>query len=361
MVALLGRRDQPTDAVQEYCQYLGSALHARGGDEIEIARVPWTEMGWAAALRELRQQAVAWQGEWVLVQYTALGWSGRGFPWRLVRVLEILRDAGARVAVIFHDVEPYSGRRLVDRLRRASQLRTMRGALILADIGIFTVALHAISWLGAPPSNARFIPVGANLLPQPSASENFSANREHGLCVSVFGITGGLTGERECRQIVAAMSFAAEKLGRVRLHAFGRGVIECEGELRDGLRGTAVDVSIDGVLPVERVAEALSAADVMLFVREPISSRRGSAIAGISCGLPVICYGGKQTAEPVTEAGIVLVSSGNIEELGDALVRVLGDDKYRARLASRSRVAYREHFSWGAIAARYLAVLGELT
>jgi glycosyltransferase involved in cell wall biosynthesis len=361
MVALLGRRDEPTDAVQEYCRYLGLALHARGGDEIEIARVPWTEMGWAAALRELRQQAGAWKGEWVLAQYTALGWSGRGFPWRFVRVLEILRDAGARVAVIFHDVEPYGGRRVVDRLRRASQLRTMRGALSLADIGVFTVALRTISWLSAPPANARFIPVGANLLPQPSASEEFSANREDGLCAAVFGITGGPTGKRECGEIVAAMCFAAGKLGRVRLHAFGRGVIECEGELRDGLRGTAVDVSVDGVLPAERVAGALSAADVMLFVREPISSRRGSAIAGISCGLPVICYGGKQTAEPVTEAGVVLVSRGNTSELGDALVRVLGDDEYRTGLENRSRAAYREHFSWGAIAARYLEALGEIS
>jgi len=155
------------------------------------------------------------------------------------------------------------------------------------------------------------------------------------------------------------LGLAAGKIGRIRLHAFGRGVIECERELRDGLRGVAVDVSIDGVLPAERVAEALSAADVLLFVREPISSRRGSAIAGISCGLPVICYSGKQTAEPVTDAGVVLVPRERAGELGDALIRVLGDDEYRAGLASRSRAAYREHFSWDVIAARYVAALDE--
>jgi glycosyltransferase involved in cell wall biosynthesis len=277
-----------------------------------------------------------------------------------VRALEILGDAGARVAVAFHDVEPYGGGRVVDRLRRASQLRTMRGALHLADLGIFTVALHTISWLGDPPANARFIPVGANLPPEASGSKNNSANRDLGSCVAVFGITGGLAGNKECDQIVSAMSFAAGKLGRVRLHAFGRGVIEHEAELQDGLRGTAVDLSIDGVLPAERVAEALRAADVMLFVREPISSRRGSAIAGISSGLPLVCFGGEQTAEPVTEAGVVLVSREKPGELGNALVRVLGDDEYRAGLASRSRAAYREHFSWDAIAVRYLAALDEL-
>ena len=49
VVALLGRRDEPTDAVEEYCRYLGDALRKRGGDKIEIARVPWVEMGWATA------------------------------------------------------------------------------------------------------------------------------------------------------------------------------------------------------------------------------------------------------------------------------------------------------------------------
>ena len=45
MVALLGRRDEPTDGVEEYCGYLSRALHGRG-IALEIARVPWASMGW---------------------------------------------------------------------------------------------------------------------------------------------------------------------------------------------------------------------------------------------------------------------------------------------------------------------------
>ena len=47
MVALLGRPDEPTDAVEEYCTYLGTGLRGHG-IALEVARVPWVSMGWAA-------------------------------------------------------------------------------------------------------------------------------------------------------------------------------------------------------------------------------------------------------------------------------------------------------------------------
>jgi len=50
---------------------------------------------------------------------------------RFVRV-KTLKAAGARVAVVYHDAEPYSGTRVIDRLRRRAQLRTMRKALLVS-------------------------------------------------------------------------------------------------------------------------------------------------------------------------------------------------------------------------------------
>jgi len=49
-VALLGRRDEPTDAVEEYCQFLGAALEAQG-IPFEIERVSWDELGWRESTR----------------------------------------------------------------------------------------------------------------------------------------------------------------------------------------------------------------------------------------------------------------------------------------------------------------------
>ena len=162
IIALLGRRDEPTDAVEEYCRYLGGALRSYGL-AMELARVAWAERGWRVALQELRERASAWRGRWVLLQYTALAWSARGFPWRFLSRLRELCEAGARMAVVYHDVEAYGGGR-VDR-QGSPPRASASHAPSAADLGprIFTVPLENISWLGRAHSNAAFIPVGANL------------------------------------------------------------------------------------------------------------------------------------------------------------------------------------------------------
>src|SRR5467141_3287865 len=157
-IAILGKQDTPTDAVEEYCRYLGEALQAEDYD-LKIERVPWEEHGWGAAVRRLRRRARGWKGTWVLVQYTALAWSARGFPIRFVRVLKTLKAAGARVAVVYHDAEPYGGTRVIDRLRRRAQLRTMRKALRASEAAVFTVPLEKLSWPKAPGGRILFIPV----------------------------------------------------------------------------------------------------------------------------------------------------------------------------------------------------------
>jgi glycosyltransferase involved in cell wall biosynthesis len=351
--ALLGRKDAPTDAVEEYCRYLGGALE-RYEFQLQIRRVPWELHGWRQSLRALRLQAAGWRDTWVLVQYTALAWSARGFPLKFPHVLRILKSAGARVAVVFHDVEPFSSSRLIDRLRHRVQLRTMRRALDLADLAVFTVAPEKLSWLKTIPSKAAFIPVGANLpFPEvvtPKGSVDIPT-------VGVFSITGGEQGARETQHILSAVQHASQQLGRIRLAVFGRHSELREEALRQGLRSYPVELSVEGVVEPGQVIDRLAACDVLLFVRSGISTRRSSAIAGIAAGLPVIAYPISETAPPITDAGVVLVNRDDQNKLNEALVRVLSDANLRAELSSRSRAAYQAHFAWPAIAKRYAAVL----
>src|ERR1700675_870458 len=46
-IALLGRGDAPTDAIEEYCRYLSGALREHDF-ELELERVAWAEDGWPA-------------------------------------------------------------------------------------------------------------------------------------------------------------------------------------------------------------------------------------------------------------------------------------------------------------------------
>jgi glycosyltransferase involved in cell wall biosynthesis len=356
LIALLGRKDEPTDAVEEYCRYLGTALQPHDF-QMQIRRVPWELHGWSQSLRALRLQSVSWRNTWVLVQYTALAWSARGFPLNFPRVLRLLKSFGARVAVVFHDVEPFSSPRLIDRLRHRLQSHTMRRALALVDIAIFTVPPEKLSWLKSVPSNATFIPVGANL---PFPAEIASRNLRGIPTVGVFSITGGQQGARETQQILVAVQYAARKLGPIRLSVFGRHSELREEALRRGFQDFPVELSVEGVVDPEQAMHRLAACDLLLFVRNGISTRRGSAIAGIAAGLPVIAYPNSETASPITEAGVVLVSPGDPHELNEGLVRVLSDAGLRAELSARSRAAYRAHFAWPAIAERYAALLNSL-
>jgi glycosyltransferase involved in cell wall biosynthesis len=353
VVLLLGRKDQPTDAVEEYCEYLSQALGIRSM-KCEIVRVAWNERGWTDALKALHRTAPIWRGRWIFLQYTALAWSERGFPSRVLRVVRILREAGARVGVVFHDVEPFAGTRTVDALRRHVQLRVMRRMLRMGDLGVFTVSLDAVSWLGSP-TKATFIPVGANL---PEISGDVEGRHDSGVTrIAVYGITGGSAGSEECSEIARALRFATGRGARLELHAFGRGAAERETELREKLKDVPVALRFDGLLPAERVATAIRFADVCLFVRGPISTRRGSAIAGIACGRPVIAYRGRETAGLISEAGVLLVERNNPSELGEAVLRLATDRGFREELSERSARAQEMFFSWRAIADRYMEAM----
>jgi glycosyltransferase involved in cell wall biosynthesis len=352
--AMLGRKDEPTDAVEEYCRYLASALRTHG-IQLDIARVPWEFHGWPNALRDLKLRAPRWRGTVVLIQYTALGWSSHGFPLRVLQVIKTLKSVGIRVGIVFHDVEPYVGSRLVDSLRRYVQVRTMRGMLSLADFAVFTVPFERISWLKAAPRNASFIPVGANL---PISSVIVTGNRDHTApTIGVFSITGGEGGAHETEVILAAVRHASQTLGRLHLSVFGRHAELREADLRSGLKDLPVELSVEGVVAPDRVVQKLSACDVLLFVRGGISSRRSSAIAGIACGLPVIAYAGSETAPPITDAGVVLVPAEHPFQLHTSLVRVLSDVDYRSDLAARSRATFQAHFAWPSIASRFASLI----
>jgi glycosyltransferase involved in cell wall biosynthesis len=352
VIALLGRRDTPTDAVEEYCRYLGEALLAEDFD-LSIERVSWCEDGWRRALRTLGNRAQGWRGAWVLVQYTALAWSARGFPLRFVQVLKILKAAGVRLCVVFHDVEPHAGKRAIDALRRRTQVQVMRTSVRLCDAAVFTVPLQRNSWIKHAPGKACFIPVGANLPTLSEADSRQGILTGGKLSIAVYGITGGESGRWEIDNIVEAVRFAAARAGNLRLIVFGRNAQSAERELTERLRDSGVELQVLGVLPPEDVVCRLSISDVLLFVRGPISTRRGSAIAGIACGLPLIAFEGPETASPITEAGLALFSPQRKGDLGDVLLRVLQDEHYRASLAQRSLLAQRQYFSWHVIAARF--------
>ncbi len=326
---------------------------------LEIARVEWAKLGWPASLRKLRQQLKNPGNTHFILQYTALAWSRRGFPLRVLRLAQFLKRMGSRCVIVFHDPEAYRGTRWADILRRKTQLFVMQRLLRLADLAIFTLPREKISWIPASAKNVVFIPVGANL-PNPEQAWTQPRNSQGGAPgVAVFSVTGSTAESQEVTVITEAVAYAAKEVGPVRLAVFGRNSETAGENLKKKLNGCPVEVSVFGLIPAEEIVRVMAACDVLLFVRGPISSMRGSAIAGIACGLPVIAREGAQTAPPITDAGVVLLSP-DANDFGPALARVLTDRAYNAMLSERSRNAQKLYFSWSAIAAKYAEALRKI-
>lgn len=358
LIGLVGQQDEPTDAVREYCAWLASAL-SRRGVTLETAEVAWDKHGWARSLWRLWKESSAWQGCWILVQFTWLMWGRRGFPVRLLLILTLLKAHRAKIAMVFHDSGVGSSKRGFNRVRLAVQKWVMRRAYQWTDRSLFTVPLDRVTWLPSPLEKACFIPVGANVPSLDDLSrDGFHPDARVSKIVAVFGVSDlPQVRQQEVQAIAYALGRAAGKFEGLRLLVMGRGAKEAEPLLRQTLNGTSVALEVRGLLSPLEVSSLLASSDVMLFVRGPLSSRRGSGVAGIACGVPIVAYRGEETGPPVTEAGVTLVRPGDLEELAQALITTLRDQRVWKTLHARNLLAYREHFCWNAIADRVLEAL----
>jgi glycosyltransferase involved in cell wall biosynthesis len=356
-VAILGRRDIPTDGVEDYCTFLAKALDARGV-QMNLARVRWMEDGWIRGLRQLSRDCADWRGKWVLLQYTALGWSRRGFPFAALIALAILGRGGASLTVVFHEPRRQGGSRCMDRVRGACQDWVIQRLYRIAARCIFTVPLETIAWLPTEKHKAAFIPIGANIperahpraAPDPAAKEK---------TVIVFGVTGSAeSAAREVDDISTVVLKACQTLGRLRLVVVGRGSVEAQELLAKAFHGGNVELVVRGVLPAEEIADEFESAAVLLFVRGAITPQRGSAMAGIATGIPIVGYRDGNARGPLEEAGIEWSPWRDRESLTAGLIRVLSDSQRWTELHERALKAQRNCFSWAVIANQFCKLLG---
>ncbi|MFZ0960211.1 MAG: glycosyltransferase family 4 protein [Terriglobia bacterium] len=355
VIALLGKKDVPTDGVEDYWRSLGPAIENRGY-KVEIVRVAWDGRGWIRAWVDLWRKSRKWKGIPVLAQYTALMWSRRGFSLPFLVVLLTLKVRGARLITVFHDIAPYSGKRVIDRIRRACQLLVLRRAYGWAQAAVVTVPMEELGWLQRPRTRTSFIPVGASIPPM-MALDKSSRHGHEPRTIAVFSITGGGVVGNEVADIAFAANEAARQVPQLKLVTLGRGSLEAEPRLRQALVESAVKYSALGVLCPQEVAKVLAGADVSLFVRGRISTQRTTAVASIACSLPLVAYADGCLASPLAEAGVVAVPCGDRQALAAAVVKVLTDGQLWLDLHQRSRRAYEKYFSWEAVATRFVDLL----
>jgi len=355
-IALLGRPDKPTDGVEDYCTFLAKALQDHG-TTMDLQRVRWMEEGWFIGLWQLWRRSAAWRGQWVLLQYTALSWSRRGIPFGALLTLAVLRRRGVRCAVVFHEPsrQIQSPIRWIDRIRGAAQDWIIRKLYDRASKSIFTVPLETVEWLHTGNDKAAFIPIGANI---PERVQRRTAQAGKVKTVIVFGVSDSPEAAApEVNVISAVMLEACKALGKLRLAVAGRGALEAGELFAKAFQGRDIDLVVHGVLPAERIADEFESADALLFVRGPITTRRGSAMASIACGVPLVGYRGQEVSSLLEATGVEWCTWQDREGLARGLIRVLSNSQRWMELHERNLEVQKNYFSWNRIAEHFQAVL----
>jgi glycosyltransferase involved in cell wall biosynthesis len=348
----------PTDGVDDNCTFLGEAL-AHRGYTLKKARVEWPERGWARALYQLWRDSAEWRGRWVVLQFTVMAWSRRGFPFGAWAAMWIVRRRGAHTAVFYHEPRGVVGTRLIDRVRNACQEFVIRRLYCAAERPIFADPLEQIPWLAKDDTKAIFIPVGASVpeaLRQPLGAQNAKAKAQKTVVVYCVDPPPHLAWELE--DISQAIQFVSGNGLKIRLMFFGRGTEEAKHEINRVLSGLPVELVNLGIQSAEAVSQHLAESDVMLCVRGKLFPRRSSAIAGITCGVPMIAYAGACEGTHVAEAGVDLVPYRDTASLSQALKRLLEDPERWNEFHRRSVQVHEKYLSWNSIAERFVRAFG---
>ena len=284
-------------------------------------------------------------------------WHGRvaGFHSLHLRYWRYFAGGGTRVAIVFHEPDRQGGSRWIDRIRGACQGWVIRALYRRAAKAIFTVPLETVDWLPKAENKSAFIPIGANIPERVNHRLPSAADKEK--TVIVFGVTGTPATAGEVADIAHVMQEASKALARLRLVVVGRGGTEARGLLRKAFDGCDMQIVVRGILPAEEIASQFAGADALLFVRGAVSLRRGSVMAAVACGLPIVGYRDGGIGGPLDGAGVEWSTERNRQSLARALVRVLTDSKRWTELHERNLECQKAHFGWATIAAQFSRAL----
>jgi hypothetical protein len=171
-----------------------------------------------------------------------------------------------------------------------------------------------------------------------------------GNLIGHFGTCGGAIGDALSEIVPSLLNHCPERtlllIGRDSGEARERLVRDCP-QLRNRIYPT-------GSLSSAEVSAHISACDVMVQpYPDGVSSRRGSLMAPLSHGRPIVATSGRLT-EPLWHdaAAAVLVPAGAHQQMAAAVEDLLVDKNKRDRLSAAAKTMYEQHFALNRVIGR---------
>jgi len=346
-----------------------TSAQAAATDDSRVAVYPvvrrwgWASLGTVAGVAASRGADV------VHIQYQAAAY-GMRLPVHLLPGYLRMGRPSIRRAVTFHDLKrPYlfpkagpARRWAVARLARdcdAAIVTNREDELGFADLGV--------------PRPPRVIPIGSNIAPRlPQGFERGTWRAKWGIAPDdlVLAYFGFLNATKGGDTLITAVGRLAKQGRPVRLLMIGGKVGASDPTNREFARhvegviareGVSDRVIWTGFLPPEEVSAAFAVADMaVLPYADGISFRRGSLMAALAHGMPIISTVPRvHLPELVPEENVILVPPEQPADLAEAIARVADHAGLRARLGEGARRLSRL-FAWERIARDSLALYESL-
>ncbi|MDQ2785765.1 MAG: glycosyltransferase [Chloroflexota bacterium] len=219
------------------------------------------------------------------------------------------------------------------------------------------------------------IPIGSNI-PPASVRDGQAIRARYGIpadapLLTTFGL---LNQSKGIEMVLDALALLRREGTAAHLLLIGAGAgandptnraTEAAVDKQCAAAGLTAFVHRTGPLPAADVAEALAVSDVCLLpYRDGASPRRGSLLAALAQGIPVVTT----TPAPAVYDGLPdfrdgevarCVPAANARAIAEAVQAILRDDLLAARLRAGA-AAYAQRFTWPAIATQTLALYDTL-
>ncbi len=332
------RRRSGIDAIDEYSRHLVDAIAATG---IQTCYAP---DGLSSLLTSDAKHS------WILLQYNPNSYGRSGFAPGLVRDIVRIQSA-SRVPLVMMIHEAWldmtdTRSRLIGTWQRAQ----LQALLRLTD-AVMTSTEVLARRVGGP---AVHVPVAANIAPLPTSS---GAARERlgldsRLTVALFGRDHP---SRALDYAEAAIAALADTRGADRMIVLNLGADAPRVRVPPG-----VAVLEPGQLPTEALSLHLWASDLVLLpFADGVSTRRGTMMAALAHGRPVLGLRGYNTDSVLTNTSdaLVLTPAGDPASFSRAAVELAGDPARLRAVGEAGRLLYESRFAWPVLAQHVVSVL----
>jgi glycosyltransferase involved in cell wall biosynthesis len=282
----------------------------------------------------------------VLLQYTphAFGYKAMNVPlcawlWARPRSLDVMFH---EVAFPLESGQPWKHRVLAVANRGMAFLLLRAAERVFVSVPRWEPLLRALVPMHPCP---RWLPVPSNL-PTDCRGDDIARVRQRWAPDSTRRLVGhfGTYGPHICRLLEPALVDLVTGAGDLHVMLLGQGsqayvagVLERHAALRGHLTAT-------GALDAASAAVHLAACDVLLQpYPDGISTRRGSAMAGLALGRPIVTTDGPSSEQVWhTTQAVVLTTPST---LAAAVVELLNDPRRRSELGHRAAALYHSSFA----------------